>query len=128
MNIPALVRRAVKTAERIAGSVRTEVVHFPQTGRDEYGPTYPDVGTPMKAFMEFIAEGVTLADGTETVSKAKLTFFEPVSIGDRDQFVVPDSHGGTQRVNVQAVKSPIDPATKALYFAEVWLGDIGARR
>lgn len=122
MNIPALVRRAVKTVEQVAGSVRVPVVHFPVIGGDAFGPTYDDVGIPREAFMEFAAEGVTLTDGTETTSRAKLTFLEPVAISDRDQFVVPDGSGGTMRVNVQSVKGPMD-TTKVPYFAEVLLGE-----
>jgi hypothetical protein len=121
MNIPSLVRRAVKTVERVAGSVRIDVVHYPVTGGTAFGPTYGDP-IPREAFMEFAAEGVTLADGTETTSRAKLTFLEPVAVGDRDQFVVPDGAGGTVRMNVQNVKGPMD-TTKVPYQTEVLLGD-----
>jgi len=126
MNIPGLVRRAVKSVERAAGSVRVPVVHFPVTGRDEYGPTYDEVGIPREAFMEFWAEGITLQDGTETASRAKLQFMEPVVIGDRDQFVVPDGAGATMRINVLAVRGPMD-TTKVPYAPEVLLGDLRSR-
>jgi hypothetical protein len=126
MDLAAIIRSAVQTAESVAGGVRVLAVHYPVTGRDAFGPTYGDP-VNREAFMEFHAEGVTLSDGTETTSRAKLTFFEPVAIGDRDQFVVPDGSGGTIRINVQAVKGPIDLATNIPYFAEVLLGTKGNR-
>lgn len=126
MNIPSLVRRAIKTVERVAGSVRVTVLHFPVIGRDAFGPVYADVGTPRLAFMEFAAEGVVLSDGTETVSRAKLTFFEPIAVADRDQFEVPDGLGGTMRTNVLSVKGPMDQ-NRIPFFAEVMLGEFKNR-
>jgi hypothetical protein len=125
VNIPALVRRGVKTVERAAGSVRVPVVHYPVTGRDAFGPTY-GAPIPREAFMEFTAEGLTLPDGTETVSRAILRFMGPVAIGDRDQFEVPDGSGGTMRVNVQAVRGPMD-VNNVPYAPEVWLGETARR-
>jgi hypothetical protein len=122
VNIPSLIRRGVKTVERVAGSVRVPVLHFPMIGRDAFDPVYPDVGTPALAFMEFGTEDVTQADGTTATSKSKLTFFEPIAVSDNDQFEVPDGKGGMMRVNVLAVKGPMD-TTKVPYFAEVMLGD-----
>lgn len=126
MNIPSLIRNGVKTIRRSAGSVRVSVEHFPVTGNDSYGPTYDLVGIPREAYMEFVAEGVALSDGTETASRAKLQFMEPLAVGDRDQFVVPNGYGGTMRVNVLAVRGPMGP-DKVPYAPEVLLGDLRLR-
>jgi hypothetical protein len=126
MNIPSIIRRGVKTIERAAGSVRVQVFHYPVIGRDEHGPILDDEPFDHRAFMEWVAEGVTLQDGTETTSKAKLTFFEPIAVKDRDVFEVPDGYGGWIKVNVQTVKGPMD-TTRVPYFAEVLLGEVGNR-
>lgn len=126
MNIPSLVRRAVKTAEKVAGSVRVTVLHFPVIGRDAFDPVYPDVGTPYEVFMEFASESVVMADGQETTSRANLYFMEPAMVGDRDQFEVPDGKGGMVRVNVLSVEGPMD-TTKVPYAPLVKLGEMRNR-
>jgi hypothetical protein len=117
MGLADIIRNGVKTVERVAGELRVPVVHYPVTGRDAYGPSYGP-GVDREALVEYIVEDVA----EEAVSRAKLTFLEPIAVHERDRFDIPDSRGGIITLNVQAVNAPMDP-TGALYFAEVLLGD-----
>ncbi len=121
MKLSNVIKSGVKAIESIAGELRTSVVHIPVSGRDAFGPSY---GAPVtrQAFLEFAADGIALADGQETVSKAKLTFFEPAAVDDRDLFIIPNPMGGVMTVNVLTYTAPINPQGES-YMAEVWLGD-----
>jgi hypothetical protein len=117
LDIPALVRNAVKQAERFAGSVRATVGHRPIIGRDAYGEKHGDA-IPREAMVEDLSQVVTSADGTERVSMAKLTFFESLDINEGDLFVLPD--GKTGRVIKRG--GLIDRGTSEPFVPEVWLG------
>jgi hypothetical protein len=123
MAFPAVIRRLVKAiANTPAGEMRGNVTHIPQIGRTPSGIVYGDP-ISRQAIVEFDAEGITLADGTVTASRAKLTFIEPVSVKDRDKFIIPDGAGGVMSVNTLSVKAVLDE--KGIpYITEVWLGDL----
>lgn len=116
MALPDVIRGAVATIERVAGPLRVDITHTPITGRTATGPTY---GTPVarKAFVEFVGESVTSADGTEHVSSAKFTFFEPLAIAERERLTL----DGVV-MNVVKVDGVIDPLTKKMYAPTAWTG------
>lgn len=116
LDIPELIRGVVKTVERVAGSLRDDILHTPIAGRTATGPTY-GAPVPRKAFVEFVGESVTSLDGTEHLSSAKFSFFEPVAIQERERLTL----DGVV-MNIVKVDGAIDPSTHKPYNPTVWTG------
>lgn len=116
MGLPELIRGAVETVERVAGPLRVAITHTPVTGRTATGPVY---GSPIarEALVEWVNESVASQDGTEHLSAAKFTFFESLTIQERDRLTV---NGVT--ANVVKVGGLLDPATGQPYLPQAWTG------
>jgi hypothetical protein len=116
-----VIRNAVATIRQgPAGELRVTVVHVPITGRDGDGPTF---GTPEPELA--IVEDVAEEDkGVAPVSRAKLTFLEPVEIQENDIFYLLQAGGSqTRAYRVLRHAGVKDPLTNGTYMTEVWLGN-----
>lgn len=119
----SIIRDALSTAKDIIGpDLMVDVIHYPVIGRDAYGPKYGDP-VPMRGILEYKSEGIELPDGSETTTKAVLSFLEPVTLTDRDQFDIPDLSGTVERVDVLTFESFI-PSDTVPFYAVVHLGNL----
>ena len=123
MGLDTLIAGAVATAKRVTGKLLAEVSHTPATALSGYGPT---LGSPVtrKALVEEAIKPIRLADGTERVSIAKLTFLEPVSVTPDDRFTLPSGVTGP----VLRTGGLVNPTTKQAFLTEVWLGSETTQR
>ena len=118
MNLPAIIRGAVKTVEAVAGSVRATVYHQKIVSRTASKAIYDEVGTPRLAFIEDEAETVAAVDGLQRSQNVKLTFMEPLVVVDNeDRFKLPDG----RVLGVLKHVSPNDPDGLP-YQTDVWVG------
>ena len=118
MNIPAIIRGAVKTIEQVAGSVRATVYHHKVLSRTANKAVYDEVGVPLLAFIEDTTESVASVDGVQMAQSIKLTFMEPLVVVDNeDRFTLP----GGRILAVLKHVSPNDP-DGVPYQTDVWVG------
>lgn len=118
IDLPAIIRGAVKSVEQIAGSVRAQVYHFKIESRTATKPVYPATGIPLLAFIEDESSAVVSVDGVHHAQTIKLTFMEPVEVVDNeDKFQLPDG----RVLAVLKHVSPNDPDGKP-YQTDVWVG------
>jgi hypothetical protein len=122
LNIPQILHKQIARAKRIVQSMLVTVQHEALTGRDAFGPTFSSP-EDVEVILEFTSESVTLSDGTETASRAKITLLEPRPVTDQDKWTIPDGIGGYITENTLMVKTLMDPE-ESPYFAEIVLGDV----
>ncbi len=122
LDIVAEIRKGIAKAKSVAGGLRATVTHTPSTGLDRYAPA---MGAPVQrlAIVEDEIRPVRMADGTDRMSAAKLTFLEPVVVTEFDTFTLPNG----QTWPVLRSKALDDPSG-APYMTEVWLGSYGGVR
>jgi hypothetical protein len=115
MGLPDLIRRALATAEAVAGPLRATVLHTPLTGRGTYGPTY---GTPVDRLflVEAVGQVVASADGTQHVSSSKFTALDPFPMSEGDRLTL---NGVT--ATVIKVGGLLDPDGQP-YAPQAWTG------
>jgi hypothetical protein len=117
LDIGALIRDVVvPTVARVAGNLRVTIGLERVTGPGPYGPAYA-ASVPVDALVEFKAQTVASQDGTEHVSAAVLTFFEPLVIRERDRVTI-----NGVKANVIAVGGLLDPETGLPYLPQAWTG------
>jgi hypothetical protein len=135
MSLADIVRRGVATANRVTKSLHVDVVHKAWTGQTPWGePTYATQSTgadggPLKALVELKQSLRALPNGTTVMTKAKVTFMEPVPVNGaagrtepidpRDFIELPNGISGP----IVDVAGLLDPGTNEPYMTEVWLGE-----
>lgn len=134
MSLDSLVRNMVGVANTLTKPLHVPVVHKAWTGQSAYGePTYAaqsvgaDGGT-LKGVVEMKQTLRTFPNGQTAMSKAKVTFVEPVPangtagrvepIDTRDYIELPGGITGP----ILDVEAVLDPLTGRGYITEVWLG------
>lgn len=129
-----MVRNGVATINRVTKSAQADVVHKAWIGQDNYGePNYADQslgsdGGPLKAVVELKQSLRALPNGTTVLTKARVTFTEPVPVNGtagrtepidpRDLIVLPNGITGS----IVDIVGTVDPETSEPYTVEVWLG------
>ena len=119
---PDVIERAIATAQAQTAGIRATVWHHPMVGNGPFGPVYGDwteLSDDLAPLIEEVGEGVPTAQGTEAISKTKLTFFYSLKVTDRDQFRIGER---PEELNVMKQKGLLKP-DHTPYMVEVWLGD-----
>lgn len=134
MSLSSLVRNATAIANRITKPLQVPVVHRAWVSQTPYGePTYAAAtlgsdGLPLKGVVELKQQLKTLPNGQAAMTKAVVTFTEPLPangtagrtepVDTRDYIEVPGGITGPI-LNIEAV---LNPETGRGYITEVWLG------
>ena len=116
----SLVEKLVNVADKITATLQANVSHYAFSGAtvDVYEKVTPGAPVVRACVVESTRRLFRLADGTEVLSRTKLTFPRPVAVDPRDKFVLPDGTTGP----ILDVVGVVDPVTNALYATEVFLG------
>jgi hypothetical protein len=117
MAFDKVIRSALVTANKVTASLQATVSHAAFSSADSYGnPTYASAKN-RKALVEFKPKMVKTTSGEEKVSKATVTFIQPVAVDLRDQITLPD--GTTSPI--LAISGLVDPSTDELYMLQIFL-------
>lgn len=116
----SLVERLVAVADTITASLQANVSHYTYAAAtiDAYNKVTWGAATVRAAVVESNRRLFRLSDGTEVLSRTKVTFPRPVAVDPKDRIVLPDSTTGP----ILEVVGVTDPVTNAVYATEVWLG------
>lgn len=130
LDLSAIIRDGVATADTITKSMQATVIHHAYTGQDRSGT--PSYAAPVsyKAIVEYRQESRKTDEGTEQLSRAYVAFIQPVAangaagrvepIDERDLITLPDMTTGP----ILEVRGLTDDDTNRPYFSEVWLGRV----
>lgn len=128
MGLADIIRNGVAIAKRTTADLQVPVTYYAWTGVDGYNkPTFA-AAQELMAIVDFRQRRRRLADGTEIVQTATVTFVQPLTangasgrrepIDPRDKIVLPNGHVGP----ILEVSGPVDPATSLPYLVDVMLG------
>jgi hypothetical protein len=120
VDIPALIRGGVAKAKAIlgdaVGGTMATVIHTPAIGEGTYAA---ELGDPVErqAIVLEAVKPIRMADGIDRISIAQLTFLEPVTVTEHDQFTLPSGRTWP----VLQTRALLDPNGQP-YMTKVWLG------
>lgn len=123
-----LIRNAVTLANSLTADLQATVSHEAWIGQDSRGKPNYDDPVSRQAVVDFRQVRRRLADGSETLQAAKLTFVGPITangatgrrepIDNRDRITLPNGYTGP----IVEVLGVVDPTTNAPYAIDVVLG------
>lgn len=118
MDIPALLRNAVKLADTTVKSAEATVsVKLWDGTYDSFGN--PNLVTSQRqAIVDLKQRTVRSKDGVLTQSQAYVAFLQPILIDRYTQIILPDGRTWP----IITFSSLVDPGTNQGYYAEVYLG------
>ena len=125
MGLDDVLRNAVAVAKRTTVDLRPEVLHRRWKGGNQPPFSFSDV--KLYPIVEYTTRLVRSEDGAEAVSRAKLTFLEPLKaqgadgrrepIDHRDEFILPDGSSAHFLANAGFV----DPTIGTPFAHEVYV-------
>ena len=128
MSFADIVRSGVATARELSDSLLVDVQHQAWIGLTSFGAPNYAAAVTRRALVEMKQRQVKMPNGEVAVSRAQVTFIEPLPangaanrrepIDLRDNITLPDGTSGP----ILDVSGLFDPETNAPYMLQVFLG------
>lgn len=118
MGLRDIIAGGVKIANNVTKDLQPYVTHEPFVSADVEGTATFGPAVSRRALVEWKQEQVRTPSGQLVMSKAKVTFLEPVTVTYLDQITLPD---GTIN-GILSISGFTDSKTNGQYFTEVWFG------
>lgn len=129
MSLASIVRSGVATANKITGSLQGVVTIKQWTGQTAFGDATYGKTLKIPAIIEQGEKQFEMQNGTSIVTKATVTFLQPVPVNGaagrvepidgRDKLTLPDGTTGPTMVGAPMI---VDPASSKPYFQIVGIG------
>jgi len=118
MGLDDILRGAVKTAKAVTKDLQPTVLHAAWKEQTTSGAQTYKAAVKRGAIVSFHQQQVRTPEGELTMSRAQITFLEPVAISTKDKLTLSDGSTGP----ILQIGGPVDPGNDLGFVTDVWLG------
>ncbi len=108
MGLSNLIAQGIAMAKTLTAGIQVEITHEPFVEDDAQGNRVYGTASTYRVIVEDRERYLTAHDRSQQLSKAIITFLEPVEIGQNDRITLPNG----QQPQIISVEGVLDPTGK----------------